>query len=50
MTTQELHDIICELLGMDEIVAQTITLKGSVIKKENTVYDLLSIIGRGNRR
>lgn len=50
LTSQELSDVVCDLLGLPEVVAQTITISGSTIKKENSVYDLLSIIGRGNRR
>lgn len=50
LTTQELSDVACDLLGLPEVVAQTITITGSTIKKENAVYDLFSIIGRGNRR
>lgn len=50
LTTQELTDVLCDLLALPEVVAQTITINGSTIKKENAIYDLLSIIGRGNRR
>ena len=50
LTSQEVSDVVCDLLGLPEVVAQTITISGSTIKKENAVYDLFSIIGRGNRR
>lgn len=50
LSTDEITDIICEVLGIDEVYAQTVTLNGSTIKKEDSVYDLFSIIGRGNRR
>lgn len=50
ITTDELRDVICDLFGLTDVVAQTITLRGSVLKKENSIYDLFSIIGRGNRR
>lgn len=50
LSSQELSDVLCDLLSLPEVVAQTITLSGSEIKKESSVYDLLSIIGRGNRR
>ena len=50
MTTQELTDVICDLFNIKDVVAQTITLRGTTLKKENSVYDLFSIIGRGNRR
>lgn len=50
LSTSEITDIICEILSIDEVYAQTVTLNGSTIKKEDSVYDLFSIIGRGNRR
>lgn len=50
LTTQELEDVLCNVLTKRELVAQTITINGSTLKKENSIYDLLSIIGRGNRR
>lgn len=50
LTSEELSDVACDLLGLPEVVAQTITISGSTIKKESSVYDLFSIIGRGNRR
>lgn len=50
LTTDEITDVICEVLGIDEVYAQTVTLNGSTIKKEDSVYDLFSIISRGNRR
>lgn len=50
LSTSEIVDIICEVLSIDEVYAQTVTLNGSTIKKEDSVYDLFSIIGRGNRR
>lgn len=50
LSTAEISDVICELLSVDEVYAQTVTLNGSTIKKEDSVYDLFSIIGRGNRR
>ena len=50
LSTTEISDIICEVLSVDEVYAQTVTLNGSTIKKEDSVYDLFSIIGRGNRR
>lgn len=50
LSTDEISDVICEVLGIDEVYAQTVTLNGSTIKKEDSVYDLFSIIGRGNRR
>lgn len=50
LSTDEITDVICEVLGIDEVYAQTVTLNGSTIKKEDSVYDLFSIIGRGNRR
>lgn len=50
LTSQELSDVACDLLGLPEVVAQTVTISGSTIKKENSIYDLFSIIGRGNRR
>ena len=50
LTTEEITTILCELFGFNSIVAQAITINGSSIKREDSVYDLLSIIGRGNRR
>ena len=50
MSTEQVEDIACELLDMDELVTQTITLTGSTLKKEKEVYDLFSIINRGNQR
>lgn len=45
-----LSDIIAELLGMDEVIAQSITIPGVILRKKGVTYDLLSVIGRGNRR
>jgi hypothetical protein len=50
LSSQELSDVLCDLLSLSDVVAQTITISGSELKKETSVYDLLSIIGRGNRR
>ena len=50
LTSQELSDVVSSVLGVDEVVAQTITVEGSKLKQEVATYDLLSVIGRGNRR
>lgn len=50
LTSQELSDVVSTVLGVDEVLAQTITVEGSKLKQEVATYDLLSVIGRGNRR
>ena len=50
LTSQELSDVVSTVLGVDEVLAQTITVEGSKLKQEVATYDLFSVIGRGNRR
>lgn len=50
LTSQELSDVFSTVLDIDGVFAQTVTVEGSKLKQEVALYDLLSVIGRGNRR
>jgi len=49
ITSKEMSSIIKAVLNKDKISAQVVYVNGISLKGENVVYDILSILNRGNR-
>lgn len=48
ITSSEMQDIVNILLQKDNITAQVVRAKGVKLKGEGIIYDVLSLVGRGN--
>lgn len=50
VSTREMTDIVQLLLGKSGIHAEVVTAEGINLKGDKVIYDVLSLIGRGNER
>lgn len=48
ITSSEMQAIVNTLLGKDNLTAQVVRAKGVKLKGEGIIYDVLSLVGRGN--
>lgn len=50
VTSQEMADIVCTVLEKNMLRAEVVEAKGINLKGDETVYDVFSLISRGNQR
>lgn len=48
VTSAEMQAVINSLLGKDDLTAQVVKAKGVKLKGDGIIYDVLSLVGRGN--